>query len=352
MSEPYEPQRSRRWLWGLSSILGLLALGLAVLGVITFVSFQVRDYRVQVDALQLAEPTIAVAITEPSPGAEFAAGLPLLTRIDVKSALALSAIELWANDEFVGLFDQLANESPNTIALIPWIPSSAGDYALIARAVGRAGSIADSNPVFIRVTPSDFLGSGVPEQNSPVYVGGGGEGAAPADLPPAILPPLSIASPSAEDSVAPAEAWQGSVGDWLGQLTTTAPPLAPALSEPVTGCDVLLQIHDLSDNEDGFFVYRQTQAIPQWKLLTTLDGQSQADFITYTDPGVPGPTSSYKVVAFNSHGDAASNPVSVPLNPADCPTQDYPALSVEFVDLLSTESVDELYCYTSFNGND
>ena len=312
---------------GLFSILALLAMALVFLGLGAFVVFQVRDYRVQIAALQLAEPTIAVAITEPSPGSEFAAGLPLLARIDVNSALALSAIELWANDEFVGLFDQLQNESPSTIALIPWIPSSSGDYALIARAVGRAGAIADSNPVFIRVTPSDFLGSGIPEQINPILVGGGGEGAAPAELPPAILPPRSISSPGPEDLVAPAEPWQGGVGDWLGQLTTDEPPLAPTLSEPVDGCNVSLYIHDLSDNEDGFFVYRQTQSIPQWKLLTTLDAQSQADFITYTDPDVPGPTSSYKVVAFNSHGEAPSNPVSVALNPADCPTQDYPALS-------------------------
>lgn len=100
--------------------------------------------------------------------------------------------------------------------------------------------------------------------------------------------------------------------------TTLAPP--PPLPNPATmwrvyaldSSTVRVEWRDASWNEDGFRVYRSLDGGATWVLAATVSAD------VFVDTGVPNAESGicYRVVAFNSTGDAAPSPTSCTTPPA------------------------------------
>ena len=131
---------------------------------------------------------------------------------------------------------------------------------------------------------------------------------------PAVLPapPAGITSPlppASGDVPAPAGEWQGSPGDWLTDLTAGSAPAAPELVAAADGCGIRLNIHDLSENEEGFTLYRQTTESPDWVHAADLASHSGKGWIEYQESNLTGGVT-YYVSAFNSQGASSSNLVA------------------------------------------
>jgi hypothetical protein len=134
-------------------------------------------------------------------------------------------------------------------------------------------------------------------------------------------------------------------------VTISEMPETPQLTLTTEACNVTLNIHDLSNTEDGFFVYRRLEGEPNWVRIATLNNASNSDWLTYTDSGHPGPIT-YYAAAFNSQGEAASNLAPAQVDPAACPaiSPALPQLSIELVDLIVDGPADQVYCYKSLGG--
>jgi hypothetical protein len=157
--------------------------------------------------------------------------------------------------------------------------------------------------------------------------------------------------PSPNESEGLSGIWKGSTGDWVTSLMAEVKPTAPELIVSPGECGATLQIHDLSDNEEGFAVYRQVGISPTWVKIETLSSQSEFDWISYTDDGIFGAVY-YYVTAFNSQGESKSNFVLVSIDPADCQPESEEivvgklGLTLEIPNL----EADKVYCYLSTNG--
>jgi hypothetical protein len=290
-----------------------------------WLSLQYRHYRQTVESAPLNAP-LNVAIVSPAAGLQAPAGELLLVSARATGATALASLELWANGAIVGVEAAPSGGQAPFARLFHWTPTQPGTYALTARAVDGAGHTADSFSRIVVILPNEKAG------------------------PPAPAEPAAPAPPSGETG--PAAPWPGSVGDWLAQVTVQTPPAAPELTVIADGCGAALTIHDLSNNEDGFFVDRQLPSLPQWQRLATLSGQAQFDYLAYSDSDQAG-VLTYRVTAFNARGEAASNPAVAQVDSAQCPAQpgDQPVLFVQAVSLLSSTAADDAYCYKSLDGS-
>jgi hypothetical protein len=110
-------------------------------------------------------------------------------------------------------------------------------------------------------------------------------------------------------------------------------------------------IHDLSNNEEGFLVYREDSYTADWSHIATLSANSQSDWISFTDGGLPGITT-YYVSAFNSQGEASSNPAMVNIDPVECPPElgKTPGYTLEISQLFPEIRAGMNYCYFSTDG--
>jgi hypothetical protein len=328
---------------------GALAALMLLLG---FAGLQFMRSRASAGQLSDKVSPITLAITDPHTGAQGTAGTSLLVHVSAGSPKPLLSLELWSNGQIVGV---QAAPGPGGItpfaADFAWTPGAAGTYSLIARAVDADQKTGDSAPVVVIVGPTPKAEGGTADgdsgQSTPLAngSGGGGEGASiPLPRPPA--------PPAESDSIGPARAWRFSPVDWLTGISS-GPPKAPELTARPAGCGAILSIHDLSDGEDGFIVFRMTESAPMLAKIATLDGQSQLDWLTYSDQSYSS-ANSYMVRAFKGTEVADSNIVFAQGNPADCPSDAarLPQLSIQLTNLKTDVAADMAYCYKSLNGAD
>ncbi len=319
---------------------------LAVLFSVT--TYQFRKYQATVESLSGKTTPIMIAITNPYSGQTVPAGTPLLVHVTASSPEKLLSLELWANGQIVGIQGAPTPDGITPFAAdFAWTPADSGTYTLIARGVQAANQSGDSAAVVVIVGPTDKPtdggGTGEGEQIIPIYNGGGGDGGSiPLPLPPS--------PPGETDSSGPAEMLSPSLTNWLLGASND-PPQAPQLTAEPAGCGAILSIHDLSQNEDGFIVFRMTEASPTLTKIATLKGQSAVDWLTYSDESASS-TNSYMVRAFNGSKVADSNIVFVEGNPSDCDISAMPVLSIELTSLKSDMGADRAYCYKSLNGVD
>jgi hypothetical protein len=344
-----KPKLPKGCLWvGIPALVALLAAGLWMIGRQALV-YGDPDARLPAGA----EP-IQVGISEPGPGTTAPAGVALLVDAYAFSPEPILAIELWANDTLVGVHGAPPGGLTEMWAEFTWIPDQPGVYVLLARALTAAGLSADSSGVPITIEPGTKTGAGqIQDPAAPLLVAQN-----PSDQPAAPAPLLQPAAPpqppADDDSLGPGEPWEGSPGEWLGQLMAGSPPAKPELTAKAAGCNASLAIRDLSEDEEGFFVYRQSPASPGWERIATLDGQSEFEYIAYTDPAVWG-LQTYYAAAFNSEGEAAGNLASLSF-PTECLPQpgeqapEFSALYLSLAELDSSLATDGLYCYKSLDG--
>jgi hypothetical protein len=329
-----------------------IAIALVILVTLFGVTaYQFRKYQATVESLSGKTTPILIAITDPFAGQTVPAGTPLLVHVNANAPDKLLSLELWANGQIVGIQGAPTPDGINPFeADFAWTPADSGTYTLIARGVQAGNQSGDSAAVVVIVGPTEKITDGSEAANDggqtiPISNGGGGDGGSiPLPLPPA--------PPNETDSSAPAEMLSPSLTNWLFDPSDD-PPQAPQLTAEPSGCGATLSIHDLSQNEDGFIVFRMTEASPMLTKITTLKGQSEVDWLTYNDES-DGPTNSYMVRAFNGSKVADSNIVFVEGNPADCEknASEAPVLSIQLTSLKSDLGADMAYCYKSLNGVD
>lgn len=320
-----------------------------ITGVVLFIILAVAayayfDYQASADKLPMASAASQVSISQPGNGAEFTAFEPLGVNTMAIGPTPFLYVELWVNGELASVQTGPADGKTPLSATFAWLPQEEGDYSLIARAQNAEGQTVTSQTVLVHVGANEDLAEGSTAQFADV---------------PAVAPPLGgggYAPPSGPSGpAAPADDWQSDPGGWIDNLTNDQPPAAPELVINHTdgSCEADLQIHDLSDNEQGFAVFRQVGG-GQWHQIKTLAAQSQSDWIEVADASLVGGQNTFYVSAFNSEGEAQSNLASVNVNPADCNAQlidnAVQAVLLENIALIDTSAPDKLYCYRTLNG--
>lgn len=325
-------------------------LGAALLVVLLGVAFfYYNGYRNIAGQPPLAAQAAQVSISQPGDGLE----TEVLTALSINAIAAgpspFLSMELWINGELSGVQAAPSAGKHPFSTNFAWLPKEAGVFSLVARAIDENSQTTTSAAVVVFVSSTEESG--------------GELSAALADVP-AVLPaaPGGYSPPSPPaggGSVGPADNWNGSPGDWVDSLNNDTPPNAPELiaEAQIANCGTELTIHDLSDNEQGFAVYRQLGNAPNFVKVATLASNSQTEWISYTEDLSTGGGVTYYVSSFNAEGEAESNLAVVNIDPVDCMLlpvgQNVAVLALEFaaITLLET-SPDTVYCYQSINGSD
>jgi len=276
-----------------------------------------------------------VTITSPFSGSQHTIGSPILIQVTATGPEEIGEVELFINSKLIGTDPAPPGGSHFYQAEFLWLPPEEGVYIIIARVDDFELFSAYSSSVQIEITASDFdLEAG---DNAGYPAIADAELFHDSNLPVPDTPPM------------PAEDWNGTAGNWINSLTADNPPRTPHLAAAITECSVMLSIQDLSDNEEGFEVWRLLPNSPTWTRIAVLASQSQQEWIAYTDKSAHGATS-YYVSAFNSQGLQTSNLVQVDLDPRECK----PQLAARPILVLELEEinfpVEFFYCYFSQDG--
>lgn len=314
---------------GISSFLFAAIFGVIVL--------KFNQYRAGVVPIYPAPGYPQVSITNPARSSQFSLGAAIIVEATAFNSQEILSIELYVDGELTGVESAPAGGSVFFPAEFLWFPTVPGVHSLIARANGVDQLTTYSAPILIKVIPPDFN----PQAQDAAT------NALPA--PPYAYSPLDLPAPDSHSN--PAKDWHGTPANWISSWTADVPPNAPELAVSLDGCSVNLSLHDLSDNEEGFDVWRLLPNSPSWARIDILGSQSQAEWITYSDSGAHGGTT-YYVSAFNSEGIQVSNLVSVNVDPVDCAPHsiERSVLTLKLESLETHIPVDKLYCYVSLDG--
>ena len=322
-------------------------IGILVILTIAVIAFFFIRYQ-QGGGLHADASQSQVIITQPQYGSKVQAGHPIEVRVAAEGLSPVTSVELWINGVLEGVQALPPAGLTSITAFFSWIPKETGNFSLIARAVNELSETFPSDAVIVFVTPQPEV-SGQPEAEE--------SGVQPAVFPaPAGGAAGAPPSPPSGLEIEEAEPWQGTPSDWLNSMTNVTLPANPELSANVVdSCTVKLSIHDLSDNEEGFSVFRQTTDHPVWVHVTDLASHAGQDsWFAYTETGVAGGIT-YYIAAFNSHGDASSNLAKVNIDPQACPYNhpafEAPVLRVKVKNLTLGEGAGSLYCYNSIDSS-
>jgi len=319
--------------WVLAAVIGVTVLvgaGILGYGVTNFL-----QYRSSALPIYPIPDHPQVIITSPISGSQHTLDSPVLVQVTASGPQKVESVELYVNSKLVGIDTAPPGGSHFYQAEFLWTPPEEGKYVLIAQVIGFEMLTGFSSAVWVEIT-------------APAAVQEGGESAAfPIENFPDLQPEGALQMPEAPPL--PGEKWKGSLENWLTSLRVGTPPNAPELSATTEECTTALYIHDLSDNEEGFEVWRSLPNSPTWAKIAVLASQSDEDWIAYIDTNPQGKTS-YYVSAFNNHGVRISNLVQVDLDPREC----MPPLTARSILVLELEEinfpVDFFYCYFSQDG--
>ncbi len=325
---------TRGWIFAIIGGLAVLALAIA--------AYSFIRYR-QTGSLHADAGQSQVVITHPGNMAQFPAGSPIQVGVAATGQKPFTSTELWINGVLEGVQAGPSSGLTTLASRFSWIPASSGTFSLVARAINQDDAAAVSAAVIVVVNPSEKGDQPGPDA---------GKGY-PDVLPAAPAGEINPAPPAPGDAQTPADEWQGSPADWLTYLTAGSAPAAPELAVAEDGCNVKLHIHDLSDNEEGFALYRQTTASPYWVHVADLASHPDKGWIEIQDSNLSGGIT-YYVDAFNSRGRRSSNLALVNIDPQACPapehSSDLPVLDLKVQNLSLTDGTDNAYCYTSQGG--
>jgi len=321
----------------ITGVLVILAIAIA-----TATFFFIR-YR-QAGSLHADTSQSQVIISQPGNMAQFPAGVPIQVEVDATGQQPFTSTELWINGVLEGVQAGPPAGLTSLTSLYSWIPLEGGNFSLVARAINQKNDIATSSAVIVFVNPPEYGDQPDPEAGK-VY---------PAVLPASPAGQTSPPPPTPGDVPEPAVEWQGSPGDWLTDLTTSSAPAAPELVVAADGCNIQLDIHDLSENEEGFALYRQTTDSPDWVHAVDLASQPGKGWIETQESNLAGGIT-YYVAAFNSQGYTSSNLALVNIDPQACPPPqpliEIPSLHLKVKNLIFDGQISHMYCYISLGSN-
>ncbi len=336
MSEPLIKKASKK-----NSLLTRILIGAVVVIAIVaigVIAFKFISYN-QMGGIPTDETHAQVAISSPPTGLLLEAGESVLVETAAIGSTSFTSMELWINGKLMGVQAAPSGGVHPFQTFFSWRPIEPGIHTLIASAIDVDGNKVISEQVVVFVnnieTGIELISFDSPSV-LPAPEGGG--------YSPSV-------GPESDDSSGPAGIWSASIGDWITSLTADTKPIAPELVVSAGECTADLQINDLSEEEEGFIVYRQTSISNIWTQITTLSSQSEFEWITYSDVRIYGAVT-YYVTAFNSQGESTSNLVLVNIDPADCssegekPTAGTISVAIQIPDLMA----EKVYCYQSTDG--
>jgi len=315
--------------------IGLLGFVLLiVIGLMVYLSSKFMQYRQIGEGLVPDSTGITISITNPGSGHIAPAGVLQSISILASGPAPLLTLELWADNELVGV---QAAPMPGGVsplaASFSWLSSEPGAHVLRARTNDTGDQIAESDIVWVYIS-EDVNSSGETHILS-------------TDPQPS--------PPSFDEPIGQAEAWAPSLGGFAEWIIGNDPSLeTPVLTTQIEGCSVILLIHDNSDHELGFSVFRTPEGQTQNPTPTFVLGpHAGLGWFETTDPLTKGGLYSYVVETFTNQGDSAlSNPILVNVNTEDCPPQeDEPTpYYLKLKNFFPPSNAANLYCYVSQGG--
>jgi hypothetical protein len=324
-----------------------VGVGLSVLiifaSLIVFGGYQFSRYRTK-NIRSFHNGVDQVVIIDPAMGSQAPLGIPITVNAQAFGPRLFLSIELWVDGQLVKVQGDSYGGSSPLEGNFTWAPGSEGVHSLVVRAVTAEGqSIHSTSTVLLAIANN---GAVLPAVDADGNVGGN-TAAASAAGSGTYVPPQP---PGPGDSSSPGEAWIGSPGEWLTSLTGASAPSAPELVAEAGNCAAALSIHDLSDNEEGFVIYRQVTGSPVWEPVAAL-ASAESDWLTYTDDDVAGGLL-YYVAAFNSQGETQSNLTLVNVAAGECADQiaNLPYTTLEIASFTPLADTSKNYCYRALNG--
>jgi hypothetical protein len=335
MSEPFIKEAKK------SSLLVKLLLGAVVVAAVAglgVIAYKFISYK-ESGGIPTDTSFAQVAISYPPQGMQLELSDSVMVEAAAIGSKPFQSMELWINGEVLGVQVAPSGGTHPFSTFFSWLPVEPGVYSLSAAAIDSDGQKEMSAQVVVSVVQAETGIELVSSDSPTVLPAASGGGYSPPDKP----------DPGVSKS--PAEIWSGSTGDWVTSLMAEVKPSAPELFVSAGECGALLQFHDMSDNEEGFAVYRQVGISPTWVKIATLSSQSDLDWITYIDEGIYGAVY-YYVTSFNNKGESKSDYVFVSIDPTDCASENEEiAVGTLGVALdIPGLKAEKIYCYLSTDG--
>lgn len=372
-----------------------LAVGIVLCLVLTLLAYFYLDY-----ATSKAMPSVPlVSITGTYPESPVSADQSVVVFGEARDPDGIAEVQLWVNGEMIASQANSGQGSNATFEVSQsWIPTGAGNYLVLLRAIDGKGRSGQSDPTRVEVgerayiydveegdtveTIAQELGTtpvilhelnpdigAVPDPGTLMDVPGFPADYASDDDTPRVDPPPAPPPPSgAETPVEPSSpSWwtllplpENFACLFNPMLCSTFADEEPA-STPIDvnaalyddACKVLVTWQDRAENEIGFQVYRSTmgsRTAPELvELLNPVPGNGER--VSYVDENMPNGRFFYAVSAINSTGESwspPSNEVSITCNP---PSSEYSSLTVEALEMTVRDPFERLYCYVSLAGS-
>ncbi len=314
--------------------IGSIGLALVIaIGLGIFLGGKYTQYQQVLQGPGNPSPGFIVTITSPGSGHYATAGDPQTVNVLASGPHPVIGVELWVDGDLVG-----AKESPTLAGVSPFavsftgLPFNPGAHMLLARAKDTNGEIKDSDIVWIYITENPNAQAEVSYLPQPAT--------------------SQISPPPSGETVDESAPWSPSMGGFIEWLSGNGDALeAPDLVAQVDGCTVTLLIHDHSEDELSFSVFRTAEGQTQSPTPTfVLETHAGLGWFAAQDTLTQGGTYTYIVEAFNGQDDtAASNPILVTV---DCPSEPsepttYSLILKKFTPPVAAEN---LYCYVSVDG--
>jgi LysM repeat protein len=381
MSQAGTPRTLGRKTFLILAVVILLGAIVIVITAAIFFYHQIPD----VDDLVPQNPApIVITIHQPLNQSNWPGNAPIEIQAKVYSAIPINSLELWVNGSLQETSQPQASTGAATFEWEwTWQPDEIGESNLFTRAYSSDGQMGTSNVVHLNIVNAETshivhtveardtieslagkfgtspeaindenpeLDSGVPLPvgetiNIPIF-----------DKTSPITPTLPDYTPYSRETTPTELQNPTDLNLWLASNLSSpqTPPMAPGLEISVesssVACTVHLIIFDNSEDEAGFFVYRNDGDNPNFERAAMVAANDKALPLQFSDTPQNGAVT-YYVASYNLAGEGPSNPVSINTISA-CGITPPSDLNMDGGVLSIPEPVDSLYLYLSINGGD
>ena len=284
----------------------------------------------------------------------FPLGQPIIISVAASGPDSFQQVELLI-DGAVSQIEAAPNASATLFEVeFDWTPKEPSAHQLVARATDSTGRLVSSAAVLTVVSPEaplprpDEISEEVTQSDSESETNNNDAVVQPSiDFFVPNFAPAAAVAPDPGDVIGTGKPWTGTPGNWITNLTTQSAPSPPNLVGAAGVCGANLTFQDVSDNEEGFRIYRSGLNAANWTQIAQLSSESQPEWLTFADNNIAGQIN-YYVTAFNSQGESGRNIVLVNIDPANCPPpESIVSTFVELTQLSFNTPADKKYCYIS-----
>ena len=306
---------------------------------------------------------ILVSLTNPSDGEAYPISAGLSVRGEAISDGSIARMELWVDGDLYEEYIAPENDLGLLVHYWDWSPGTLGTHTLMVRAYDDQNRTAFSNAIHItgvddtgyilitKVEEGDTILSIAQRYNVSVddILRDNPSLAGATSLPVGTEIFIHIGAPAVTSVPSAGAKVLMQLSQWSvnrGSSPQDA-PTAPALTVTGQGCTASLSIGDISDNEQGFSIYRLNPGAMSFSKLTSLPAHNGNESLLYQDSNLYG-LYSYYVAAFDADGETASNLASLNIVDSNCAGVPTTVNDLGFL----TAGVEDYYLYVSVNDGD